>query len=129
MNMANVAISTPKGQKFRIWGRNTNTISPSEYTPRADDFVSSFFAVLNRWKSETRFLSDPEKITAHPSYLALVENAQKIIPLIRMELSREPSHLIWVLEDYFQIEPYAPGDEGDVRKQSNRWLAYLDANG
>jgi len=68
-------------------------------------------------------------VTEHPSYRALVENAEKVLPFIRMELAREPSHLVWVLEDYYGTDPYAPGDEGDVAKQTNRWLAYLDANG
>lgn len=129
MNAEGTAVSNPAGQEFRFWGRNTNTRSPGQYRPKADDFVGSFYAVLNRWRSETKFLSDPAKITSHPSYVALVENADKVIPLIKMELSRKPSHLIWVLEDHFGVDPYSPGDEGDVARQTNRWLAYLDANG
>ncbi|MGL4239077.1 hypothetical protein [Tabrizicola sp.] len=129
MNTRSTAVSNPVGQQFRFWGRNTNTSSPGQYKAKADDFVGSFYAVLNRWRSETKFLSDPAKIALHPSYAALVENAEKVIPLIKMELSREPSHLIWVLEDHFGTDPYSPGDEGNVAKQTNRWLSYLDANG
>ncbi|NJM83131.1 MAG: hypothetical protein HC844_12145 [Tabrizicola sp.] len=130
MRATNTVETVTLGQSPRFYGRrNTNTKSPGLYTPKPDDFVGSFYAVLSRWKSETKFLSDPYKITSHPSFVALVENADAVIPLIKMQLSREPSNLIWVLEDHFGFDPYAPGDEGDVVKQTNRWLAYLEANG
>jgi hypothetical protein len=42
-----------------------------------------------------------------------------------MEISREPSLLIWVLEDYYGTNPYTPGDEGSIVKQTDRWLTFL----
>lgn len=123
--MISVAINTD-GTRRHFYGRNTNTSSVGIYKPKADDFLGSFFAVLNRWKSETRFLSDPAAISDHPSFKALVDNAGKVLPLIKMELTREPSLLIWVLEDHFGQNPYTPGDEGDIAKQTNRWITFLD---
>lgn len=125
LSLSTISINSGDGAR-RYFARNTNTKSRGVYHPKADDFVGSFFAILNRWRSETRFLSDSSEIADHPSFKALVENAEKVIPLIKMELSREPSLLIWVLEDHFGMNPYTPGDEGNVAKQSDRWLTFLN---
>lgn len=129
MNVASTVATYTSNKSFGFLHKNTNTMSRGTYQPRAEDFVGSFYAVLNRWNSETKFLSDPVQKTAHQSYKALVANAGKVLPLIKMELEKNPSHLIWVLEDFFGKDPYGPGDDGDVRKQTNRWLAYLESDG
>lgn len=129
MNSLAFVSSGTYGAKRYLSGRNTNTQSPGVYTAKSQDFRGSFYAVLNRWFSETQFTSDPDKKTSHPSFAALVDHADEVLDLIRMDLSRRPSHLVWVLEDHFDAQPYAPDDYGDLAKQTNRWLNYLAANG
>ncbi len=104
----------------------TATKSYGHYTPSNRDFISSFYAVLRRWESETKFNSNPNEITAHPSYLALVQNAGLVLNLIKDELQRHPSFLVWVLEDHFDERPYVEGDQGDIDKMTDRWLSYLE---
>lgn len=112
--------------------RSTATSSGStaaKYKPSEVDFVKSFYAVLRRWQSETLFLSDPDKITEHPSYKALVANATLVMPLIVAELQTEPSSLVWVLEDAFRERPYADADVGDLQAMTNAWISWAHHNG
>jgi hypothetical protein len=129
MNSLAFYSSGTNGMSRHFSGRNTNTRSPAIYVAKSPAFRGAFYAVLNRWLSETQFTSDPEKKTSHPSFLALVEHADEVLDLIQMDLSRKPSTLVWVLEDHFQVQPYAPDDVGDITKQTNRWLNYLSQNG
>jgi hypothetical protein len=87
--------------------RSSTSKSGGRYEPSPTDFISSFYAVLNRWRSETAFESDPDRITAHSSFAALVRHADLVCPLIIQELRMAPSKLVWVLDDAFPHEiPY-----------------------
>lgn len=129
MNVAAKSGSAPKGSNF--WSKYNTTASRSSsiYIASPEDFRGSFFAVLNRWRNETMLLSDPTKIMGHPSFAALVKNAEVVIPEICEQLRSQPSNIVWILEECFGFDPYIDGDEGDVEKQSNRWLDYLKSNG
>lgn len=109
--------------------RVTTSASAARYAPSVADFWDSFYPVLNRWKSETALLSDPERITAHPSFRAIVENAGETLPLIIDELRKGPSLLVWALEDAFGERPYGPGDAGDICKMTEAWIAWAETNG
>lgn len=112
------------------WRRSASSSnSSSKYKPTPYDFIHSFYAVLNRWQSETAFLSDPEKITAHQSFAALVENARLVTPLIIEELKTRPSILVWVLDDAFGETPYPSSDIGNIRAMSEAWIAWAERNG
>ena len=93
------------------------------------DFIHSFYAVLRRWKSETAFISDPDLITSHPSFVALVDNAELVTPLIIQELREHPSLLVWVLDEAFDETPYLPSDAGNIRAMSDAWIAWAARNG
>jgi hypothetical protein len=122
-------VSAPKGNYFSRRHPTTASKSVSVYIPSPEDFLASFSAVLNRWRKETKFFSDPQQIMNHPSFVALVKNADVVIPTICQELRSKPSNLVWVLEEFYGFDPYVAGDEGDVKKQSNRWLDYFENNG
>lgn len=122
-------VAYPGYVRIRLNGRNSNTKSRGMYVAKPTDFSASFPAVLNRWRNETQFMSDPSRKIEHPSYVAMVKNAGLVLDLIKNELRREPSNLVWVLEDHFGIEPYEEDDAGDVIKQTERWLVFLGENG
>ena len=100
--MRSLALNTTIGANGRYTGRaqlSSSSRSSGRYVPSPNDFIASFYAILRRWKSETAFLSDPEEITDHPSFRAIVENANLVAPLILSELKTGPSLLVWALDD------------------------------
>lgn len=99
------------------------------YSPSPVDFISSFYAVLGRWRSETATLSDPDKITSHKSFSALVQNAELVTPLIIDELRKSPSLLVWVLDDAFAERPYPASAIGNIKEMTNGWVAWAEKNG
>ena len=56
--------TTKSDQSFFVGRRPTQSRAYGRYTASSIDFVSSFYAVLRRWKSETAIISDPDKIQA-----------------------------------------------------------------
>lgn len=120
--------SAPRSGRF-MTHRGSASKSAGRYRPSPNDFVKSFYAVLNRWRSETAFESDPEKITSHPSFLALVAHAHAVCPLIIEELRANPSMLVWVLDDAFNETPYSEDDVGDFEAMSNGWITWAERNG
>lgn len=85
--------------------------------------------MLRRWKSETAIYSDPNKITSHPSFLAMVKNAELITPLIIAELKIRPSLLVWVLDDAFADKPYPKSATGNIKEMTNAWIAWAEHHG
>jgi hypothetical protein len=129
----NLALSLPTAvQSTGKYDRKHIATSPrseGSYRPSIADFIVSFYAVLRRWQSETAFDSDPDAITSHPSFRAMVENAHLVTPLIIDELKTAPSILVWVLDDAYSFRPYKDEDTGDITAMSNAWIAWAERNG
>lgn len=122
--------SGTRSRKVVLRSRSSASKSRGRYARTPSDFISSFYAVLNRWRSETAFLSDPDQITAHPSFAALVEHADLVCPLIIQELRMAPSKLVWVLDDAFPNDiPYSSDGIGDFEAMANAWIAWAENNG
>jgi hypothetical protein len=112
----------PHGRFVRV--RQSASHSSGRYHRSPSDFIGSFYAVLNRWRSETAFESDPDRITAHVSFHALVSHAEDVCPLIIEDLRASPSMLVWVLDDAFPDEsPYPAEAVGDFAAMANGWIA------
>jgi hypothetical protein len=132
MSFAGQASSSILSERGRsvVHHRARATRAYGRYQPSPKDFLGSFPAVLERWEDETAFLSDPQAITSHPSYRALVENALVAVPLILRELQKGPSPLVWVLEDAFPGErPYSDDKIGNLVEMTKAWLAWGERRG
>lgn len=122
-------VATQDGPRF-VASRPSSSQSAGRYKPSTVDFISSFYAVLNRWKSETAFESDPDRITGHPSFAALVGHAENVCPYIIEELRTSPSMLVWVLDDAFpNVRPYSSDAVGDFAAMANGWISWAENNG
>ena len=126
---ANIATGTNRSGASFLCHESSATSSYGRYSPSARDFVHSFYAVLNRWNSETAFMSNSRQKKAHPSFSAMVENAELVLPLIVSELQRKPSHLVWVLEEAFKEQPYSAEQEGDIPAMADAWVSWANNRG
>jgi hypothetical protein len=93
------------------------------------DFVQRFYSLLNIWRSDTAFFSDPDLIVAHPAFQALVELAGDIVPLAIEDLRARPSNLVWVLDDAIGEVEYPRDIIGDLVAMSNAWIDWAERNG
>jgi hypothetical protein len=121
--------ATVGGRSYFQPGGFTVSAAPVHYRRSPADFVASFYAILRRWQSETAFVSDPNLITSHPSYRALVSGAPDVVELIIAELRRGPSLLVWVLEDALNERPFADSSVGNIAEMTEGWIAWAERNG
>ena len=119
-------ISSEGNYKVRV----SQATSPSGWTYPISGagYVDVFYADLNRWKSETAFLSDPDKITSHPSFQNIIKNVPFVLPLIIQELKNGPTLLVWALDDALDEMPYAECDRGNIKAMCEGWIAWAEAN-
>ena len=130
MNYRMLAPSTSYSHLYIGYQSTTTSHSNGTYTASPSDFISAFYSVLRRWRSETAFCSDPDKITAHPSYKALVQNAHLVTDLIIDDLRVSPSLLAWVLDDAYPADrPYSEDAIGDIVQISNAWILWAERRG
>ncbi len=129
MNYRMLPQSTLHNKRYIGYQSSTSSHSNGTYTSSPSDFISAFYAVLRRWRSETAFCSDPDEITAHPSYKALVQHAPLVTDLIIDDLRISPSLLVWVLDDAYPDRPYPEDAIGDIVQMSNAWISWAERRG
>ncbi|WP_155905030.1 hypothetical protein [Methylopila sp. M107] len=118
---------TGRSGRYEFDREATASKSSGTYSPEPNDFIHSFYAVLHRWESETQYTSDPEVLTSHPSFDAIVKNAELVLSEIISELSRKPSPLVWALDDaYPEEQPYTPDAIGDLTAMSEAWIQWAE---
>ena len=124
-----ISTNTLQSGKYAKHPAPSSSHSSGHYSPSRVDFIDFFYAVLRRWESETAFCSDPDKITGHPSFVALVQNAELVTHLIIHELQTNPSMLVWVLNDAYGEKPYASDALGNITEMTNAWISWAERNG
>ncbi len=118
--------SDPYADYTRDRGHNTGVTTRGSYKSSYADFVSAFYDHLHKWKSETVFESNLDIIISHPSYQAITQLGDRAVSLLVDELRREPSLLVYMLEDITGERPYAANIQGDIRAMSNHWVLWME---
>ena len=112
--------------EYRSAKQLTSPQTWSTYLPSRTDYIDRFYRALRRWHSETTFLSDSLKITEHPDFRRIVKLGRPVVPLILGEIQRDPSILVYALEEIESVRPYPEDDEGDFRAMSEHWISWAE---
>ena len=99
------------------------------YDATSSDDVEVFYSALQKWKSETYFLSSPSEILSHPSIKVIVKLGSAALPLVLDEIKYRPSILVGVLEEICGEVPYSAHDSGNIRRICEAWIAWGERNG
>jgi hypothetical protein len=99
------------------------------YYPSYSDYVDIFYSSLQKWKSETYFMSSIDDIMNHPSIAVIVRIGNPMISLILHEIRREPSVLCFALDDILKKTPYSSQDVGNIKKICEAWIAWGERAG
>jgi len=86
---------------------------------------AAFKAQYEQWLRDSLFDSLPDRMTRYDSYKAIVDQGERVVPLIAAELRKEPSFLFLALEDITQADPVAPELRGDLKATVSAWLSWL----
>jgi len=99
------------------------------HLPAATNILPQFQQCLSEWKSESQFLSSSVKMAMLHSYQRIIGLGPAVIPLILIELARDPDHWFWALEALTGENPAANCPPGDITSMTNAWLAWGSEQG
>lgn len=109
--------------------RSNNHFTAYPYSRRAERLEQQFELLKSNWKRETTFLSDVDEIMDSPSYRAIVELGEDVIPLILKSLQEKPDFWFGALERLTNTDPVAPASYGNIIQMADDWIAWAQANG
>lgn len=92
------------------------------------DIDVEFFELVKRWKNETEFCSMVTDICMHPAYQRIIGMGSEVLPLIFLELGREPNHWFWALTAITGLDLVPFEDRGNVLKMRSHWMKWAQDN-
>jgi len=83
-----------------------------------------FRALAERWKKETAHHSNVAKKALHPAYQEIIGMGEGAVPLLLMELRREPDDWFWALHAITGANPVPAAGRGNVRAMTDAWVQW-----
>lgn len=83
-----------------------------------------FYKLFNSWNDRVLYLSSPVQITNDPDFKEIVEMRYSAIPYIIEELEKEPSYLVWALNQIFGFK-ISDSPSTTIPEACKAWLKYL----
>ena len=96
---------------------------------RQNGIRQRFYLLSTQWKSDTEYLSSMNEMVLHPAYQQIVGMGPAAIPLILLELKRDPDYWFEALKAITGIDPVVENDMGDLSKMVESWLDWGNVNG
>ncbi len=95
------------------------TLTPEQQ----QDLAQRFQGLATQWDAATRYRSNTHALRDHPVYQELVALGEPVVPLILMELEREPN-VFWflVLARITGENPVLPTLSGRVEAMARAWI-------
>jgi hypothetical protein len=83
-----------------------------------------FYQAFEKWNESVRFLSSPIQIVNDPDFKVIVSMGYTAIPYIIEELEKEPSYLVWALNQIFEFK-ISDNPSTTIPEARKAWLKYL----
>jgi hypothetical protein len=105
---------------------NTVTIMSSLNTYRTPpELEQDFYALADRWRSETAFISLASEQANNFNYHQIIGMGKPVLPLIFRELRETTSDWFWALRAITRTDvQIAAEDRGNVDKVAEAWLEW-----
>ncbi len=92
---------------------------------RTDDATERRFRELEAiWDAETLYLSDVDKIIAHPAFQEIIRMGEAVIPFMLRDLEKAPRQWVWALSRITGENPVPPADAGNSYKMAEAWVRW-----
>ncbi len=93
------------------------------------NYQRDFYDLLFDWKSETRHISSITERAMHPYYQQIIGMGEKVIPLLLLQLEKQPDQLFWALKAITRKDPVQPNQRGKIKEMAQAWLKWGKENG
>lgn len=94
--------------------------------PRLED---RFRELVCQWKEATEFTSSSTEMVMHPAYQQISGMGPAALPLLIVELRRDPDHWFAALKSISGDDPVPAQDRGKVQRMTEAWLAWGEKRG
>jgi hypothetical protein len=84
-----------------------------------------FETAVNQWQHDIMFDSLPDEMKGHASFMEIIAEGSRVVPLIAAHLRKEPSFLFLALEEIFGEDPVPEDAYGDLTTTVSAWLQWL----
>ncbi|NET54696.1 MAG: hypothetical protein F6K47_00340 [Symploca sp. SIO2E6] len=89
----------------------------------------TFNHLVQQWKAETRFLSDPHQMVLHPAYQQIIGMGEAAVPLLLRELEKKSGRWFWAIKSITREDPVPPEARGRTQVMIQAWLDWGRAKG
>lgn len=86
------------------------------------ELETTFYSLVEQWKSETRGISSTEQMSVHPAYQQIIGMGRDVIPLLLRELENNSGRWFWALKSISREEPVTPEQRGKTKEMIAAWL-------
>ena len=112
-------------ERVEIHSVTTVTRYQSDYPFVASEFLNN----AEKWRSETKFFSNPSDKYLHPSYARIIGLGPQIVGLLLESLTTRPADWFYALRAITGVNPVADRDAGRYENMKAAWLAWGRAQG
>ena len=96
--------------------------SASASSRQKTELETTFYQLVEQWKSETRGISSTEQLSVHPAYQQIIGMGRDVIPLLLRELESNSGRWFWALKSISREEPVTPEQRGKTKEMISAWL-------
>jgi hypothetical protein len=93
------------------------------------DVEAEFRRLAEWWNQETKYLSDLNKMFAHPAYRQIVALGPPVIPILLRELRDKPDWWVGALRELTGAHPIPQEHAGRLKDMAADWVAWGRQNG
>ncbi|MBD2546465.1 hypothetical protein H6G72_21995 [Planktothricoides sp. FACHB-1370] len=86
------------------------------------DLETTFYQLVEQWKTETRGISSTEQLSMHSAYQQIIGMGSEVIPMLLRELEKNSGRWFWALKSITREDPVLPEQRGKTKEMIEAWL-------
>jgi hypothetical protein len=88
------------------------------------EVVNKFYTLAKQWENEVAGMSSTSKMSQHPYYQEIINMGTKIVPLLLLELKKNPLYWLTALSTITGENPIEPAQRGRVKQMASAWIEW-----
>lgn len=83
-----------------------------------------FRILVENWKRDSQYVSSTQEMANLKTYRQIIDIGREVLPLLLMELQRDPDYWFVALQELSGANPVRPDQLGRLNQMSNAWLQW-----
>lgn len=88
------------------------------------EVVNKFYTLAKQWENEVAGMSSTSKMSQHPYYQEIINMGTKIVPLLLLELKKNPLYWLTALSTITGENLIEPAQRGRVKQMASAWIEW-----